>query len=306
MTLYYNGVDITADVYINRCEHTTYATGRADTLRIRFVDSKNLWDTWGVQRGDRIRYTNGAADTGEMFITDILPENGLYTLFATALPLDADEKKTRAWEDFRFLQIAEDIAGAHGLTVDAYSVTDRVYSYIRQENESDISFFYRLCVLEGCGLAVYDGKLVVYDEQTREQQAATMTIKIGLDGKFRFDDNSASAYGAAEVRAGDFFGRFDVPGAMTSAVLRPAFPIMCASNAEAIRFARGILRNANKGAVSGDFVRKLTTGFAAGSVVNLENVREPSWNGKMFITKTRADYVRGESKIFFRRPLEGY
>lgn len=306
MNIYYNGVDITGDVFINRCEHTTYAGGQADSLFIRFVDSKNLWDTWGVQLGDSIRFTDSSADTGTMFITDIIPENGLYTLFATALPLDASGRKTRAWEDFRLLQIAEDIAGEHGLTVDAYSVTDQTYSYIRQENEDDLAFFSRLCMLEGCAVAIYDGKMVVYNEQAREAEAAVMTIKIGLDGVFRFDDHSAGAYGAAEIRSGDFFGRFDAPGAVSAAVLRPSAPIMCASDAEAIRFAKGLLRAANKGLSSGSFVRELTTEFAAGSLVTLENVREPSWNGKMFVTKTRSDFVRGQTKIFFRRPLEGY
>ena len=125
MKFYYAGVDITREVFINRCEHDTYAGGRADTLRIRFVDSKNLWDAWAPQSGDEIRLTEQAADTGAMFIADILPENGLFTIFATSLPPGAQARQSRVWEDFRFLQIAEDIAARHGLTVKTYEVTDR-------------------------------------------------------------------------------------------------------------------------------------------------------------------------------------
>ncbi len=129
MKFYYAGVDITKDVFINRCEHDTYAGGRADTMRIRFVDSKNLWDAWSPQCGDEIRLTEQAADTGAMFIADTLPENGLFTIFATSLPPGAQARQSRVWEDFRFLQIAEDIASRHGLTVKSYGVTDRTYAY---------------------------------------------------------------------------------------------------------------------------------------------------------------------------------
>lgn len=306
MKFYYAGVDITKDVFINRCEHDTYAGGRADTMRIRFVDSKNLWDAWSPQCGDEIRLTEQAADTGAMFIADTLPENGLFTIFATSLPPGAQARQSRVWEDFRFLQIAEDIASRHGLTVKSYGVTDRTYAYIRQDNLSDFEFFNRLCLFESCALAVYDKQMIIYNEQAREGAAAVATIKIGADGHFRYSDASACAYGAAEIRSGDFYGKFTAPNGDASRVLRPSEQIACASSAEAIHFAQGVLRAANKGLRRGDFRRKLTCNFAAGSVVNIENEKAPSWNGKVFVTHTRADYVRGISKIFFRRPLEGY
>ena len=306
MNVYNKGVDITADVFVNTCEHDTYAGGRADALTVRFIDSKKLWDAWTPLCGDTIRITEGAADTGEMFVGDIVPENGLFTIFASALPPGARVRKTRAWENFRFLQIAADIAAAHGLTVDAYDVTDRTYTYIRQDDQGDFEFFNRLCVLEGCALAMFGKKMVVYDEQAREGAAAQKTIKIGVDGQFRFSDRSDCTYGAAEIRSGDFYGKFTAPGGDASRILRPRRPIRCASDAEAIRFARGLLRAANKDAYSGHFRRKLTCDFAAASTVNIEVEKAPSWNGKVFVTHARADYVRGISKIFFRRPLEGY
>ena len=204
MKFYYAGVDITKDVFINRCEHDTYAGGRADTMRIRFVDSKNLWDAWSPQCGDEIRLTEQAADTGAMFIADTLPENGLFTIFATSLPPGAQARRSRVWEDFRFLQIAEDIAARHGLTVKTYEVTDRTYAYIRQHNLSDFELLNRLCLFESCALAVYDKQMIIYNEQAREGAAAVATIKIGADGHFRYSDASACAYGAAEIRSGDF------------------------------------------------------------------------------------------------------
>lgn len=306
MKLYYNEVDITKEVYINRCEHDTYAEKRADRLKIRFTDNRNLWNSWGPQTGDTIRYTNGAADTGKMYITQIQPQNGLITFTATSLPSTAGTKKSRVWEGFRLLEIGEDIAAEHGLTFESYGVTDRVYTYIKQANITDFEFLQYRCMLEGCAMIVYNGKLVMYDEQARESEAATKTIKIGEGGVYEYTDRSALSYGSVEFTFGDYSGVYYDSSANADRVLHPKTDIECTSNAEALRYARGILRDANKNAYTGWFRRKLTCDFAAGSVVNIETEKASAWDGKVLITHTRADYARGESKFFFRKPLEGY
>lgn len=306
MKVIYNGVDITRKVYVNKCEHETYAEKRADSLLIRFVDSGNRWNAWQPKSGDTIRYREGAADTGVMHITRITPANGLITFRATAMPPTGATVKSRAWENIRLLRIGEDIAAEHGLKFQAYGVTDRVYAYIRQDNQTDFDFLQTRCLLEGCAMLVYNGKLVVYDEQTRESVRATTRIRIGADGRFEFTDRSGETYDAAEITSGEYAGTFYANGSMTGRILRPRQTIECASNEEALRFAHGILRDANKNAFTGSFRRRMTCDYAAGSVVEIENVKAGKWNGRVFITRTRTDYVKGETKIFFRKPLEGY
>lgn len=306
MKLIYNGVDITPRVFINRCEHETFAEKRADRLLIRFVDSGNRWNAWQPKSGDTIRYQNKAADTGVMHITRVSPANGLITFCASAMPPTGEIVKNRAWENIRLLKIGEDIAAEHGLKFQSYGVTDRVYSYIRQDNQSDFDFLQMRCLLEGCAMVVYNGRLVIYDEQARESERATTRIKIGADGVFEFSDRSGEAYSSAEISSGEYAGVFYADNVRTGRVLRPRQPIECVSNEEALRFARGILRDANKNAYTGNFRRQLTCDYAAGSVVEIENAKASKWNGRVFITRTRMDYVKGEIKIFFRKPLEGY
>ena len=226
MKLIYNGVDITSRVFINRCEHETFAEKRADRLLIRFVDSGNRWNAWQPKSGDTIRYQNKAADTGVMRITRVAPANGLITFCASAMPPTGAIVKNRAWENIRFLKIGEDIAAEHGLKFQSYGVTDRVYSYIRQDNQSDFDFLQTRCLLEGCAMVVYNGRLVIYDEQARESARATTRIKIGADGVFEFSDRSGEAYSSAEISSGEYAGVFYADNVRTGRVLRPRQPAL--------------------------------------------------------------------------------
>ena len=83
-------------------------------------------------------------------------------------------------------------------------------------------------------------------------------------------------------------------------------PIQVTSNAEAARFAKGLLRNANKFARSGYFSKSLMTGYAAASILTLSTPRATMWDGTVFVYKVRHDFVGNKSTIYFRHILEGY
>ena len=306
MKLYYEGVDIAENVSLNRCEHETFAEGRSDQLLLRFNDAAGLWNSWKPVRGEKVRLVDGANDTGVMYVTSIRPENGLFTLRAMSMPLSGENVNSRSWEDVRLLQIGQDIAAKHGLTFKTYGVTDRTYSYIKQERQTDFEFLHRRCQLEGCAMLIYDGTLVMYDEHKMEEQKAADTITIGSDGRFTFYDDSAQTFGSAVVVSGGFRGTYTDAKANDGRILRPKTEIECTSNTEAARFARGLLRAANKNARTGYFRRRLTREIAAASVINIEAEKASSWDGKIFVTRTRHDFLTGETKIFFRKPLEGY
>ena len=306
MKLFYEGVEITPRVSINRCVTETFAENRADRLFIRFNDAAGLWDKWSPKRGDKIQFNDEAADTGAMFVREIRPENGLLTIIASSAPLSCDTVNSRTWEGIRLFKLCTDIAERHGLTFKPYGLTDQIYSYIQQENMTDLEFLNRRCQLEGAALVIYDGNLVVYDEHAREEGLASGQIRLGVDAVFEFNDRSAEAFGSVEIINGRYRGQFTDPNGPQDRVLRPAHPIECSSNTEALRFARSLLRAANKNAVTGSVRRPLERQYAAGSVLELVTEKAPSWGGKIFVTRTRHDFLTGETKIFFRKPLEGY
>ena len=305
MKLIYQGVDIYPEVSINSCIHEIYAEKRSDTLKIRFNDTKGLWNKWNPMQGDVIEVVEGPARTGKMFVTSIKPENGLYTLRAMSMPLSGEVVKNRSWEAVRFLQLGEQIAQEHGLTFKSYGVTDQVYPYLSQNSQTDFEFLQTRCMLEGCALVIYDGNLIIYDELYLESQPPAGEIYVGPDGVFEYQDNSAMSYGSAEVVSGGFKGKFTVAG-NTSRILRPREPLKVTSDAEATRYAKALLRMANKYSYTGWIEDNLQLKYAAASVVRITTERQDLWNGPVFITHIRHDYVARKSKIFFRKPLEGY
>ena len=116
MNLYYNGVDIYGDVSVNYCVHEMFAEKQADTLVIRFNDTKGTWSKWQPAEGDTVQFKEGASDTGKMFVHSMKPENGLFTIRAMSMPKSGKTKKSKSWEGVRFLQLANEFAGNHGLT----------------------------------------------------------------------------------------------------------------------------------------------------------------------------------------------
>ena len=38
----------------------------------------------------------------------------------------------------------------------------------------------------------------------------------------------------------------------------------------------------------------------------IETAKAEEWDGDVFVTQVRHDFIRNETKLWFRKPLEGY
>ncbi len=303
--LTYNGVDITDKVSINRCWHDMYASERSDTLQIRLNDADVFWDKWAPAVGDEIRVDYDSISTGTMFVSRVIPQNGIFDIMAQSAPASGFELQNKAWQKVRLLQIGEEIAKRSGLSFISYGVEDRLYSYILQKNQSDFAFLSHRARLEGCSFLVYNKTLVLYSEAYMEAVAPVETLQVGADGDYKYNDRRFSLYGSCLVEIGMYSGKF-VAGNGVVHTYKPIDVGSVGSDYEAERFAKNLLRYVNKGCYTG-FVRcPILPGYAAASTITLSNKRAPSWDGTVFIEHIRNDYGNEKSKIFFRRPLEGY
>lgn len=304
MKLIYQGVDIYNQVSINQCIYDSYGEQRPDALRIVFNDGNNVWDGWAPNKGDEIKVILGACNTGKMYVTEVKPQNGKMTLRATSVPQGHNDKYSKSWENIRFKQLCEDIAIRHNLLCEFYGVEDQIYKYVTQQNKEDFIFLEERCVLEGCSFLVYDGKLIVYSEMKMETANAGGNLQIPNTAKFEYEDKSRDFYGMCNLKNGELIGTYSIG---TGKVLTKVVNLMITSQAEANRFAKNILRFENKkmtaATCKSDY---FLSGYAAGSLINIKTPGVQSWNGNVFCTHVRHDLVKAKTKLFFRKPLEGY
>ena len=303
--LTYRGVDITAHVSINRCYHDMYADGRTDELHLRVNDTRHLWDSWAPAIGDEIKVDYGSVGTGTMFVSSATPMNGIYDIVARSAPASGFEVQSKAWQKVRLLQLAAEIARRNGLEFVSYGVTDTLYDYVLQNGEGDFPFLHRRVQLEGCAFIIYDKRLILYSEAYMESREPTEVLEVSIDGDYKYTDARERMYGSCVIERGMYSGTFAVNNG-SERVFRPDNVGHIGSNMEAARFAKNLLRAKNKGCCGGYIRSRILPGYAAASTIALSNVRAPSWDGTVFLDHIRNDYSAGKSKIFFRRPLEGY
>lgn len=306
MQLYYEGVDIYNAVSVKKCIYDSYGEQQADTLRIVFGDGNDRWDDWKPQKGDRISVVLGACNTGDMYVINVEPCNGEMFLCASSVPRKHSDKSSKSWQNIHFMQICEEIAGRHELTCEFYGVKDQTYEYVNQQNRKDFVFLEERCVLEGCAFLVYNNKLIVYSESSLESKQPDNRLIIPNNVRFDYKDESPNVYSKCLLKNGTWTGSFETENA-TDKTLTKIMNIRISGQAEADRYAKNLLRFENKKMTSGTCMSSaFLGGYAAGTLVELQTSGVNSWDGPVIMSHVRHDLVKAQSKLFFRKPLEGY
>lgn len=304
MEVIYNGRDIYPDVSVGRCWHDMHAWGSLDSLTIDFGDTRSLWDSWQPRQGDTIEVRDGAARTGKMFVSTVVPQSSRISMTAYPAPQSARERRCKSWERVRLYQLLGEVAGRHGLSYETYGLENFEYQYVEQDNESDLAFLDRRLSYEGASMIVFDGKLVAYSGKWCEEQATAGSIAVIPGDDYEFRDDSARAYGSCTCTDGSTSGTYTADGGKN---LLRVVPERISGAGEAERFAKGLLRRANRESVR-LIVRtdSMLRGYAAGSVVDLEASAAASWDGRAVVSAMRQDYYDCRCKIWLMKPLGDY
>jgi hypothetical protein len=299
--LYVNGQPVTASVH--DVTHDMYAEGHADTAEFIFNDTSNTWLAENIVVGDTIRFVYGLCDTGEMYVTAITPGHGTYSVFAAAIPISAYERRYKSWDGVTFAELGQEIASNHNLKYAEYECDRIVYEYIKQDDIDDFTFFNALAVREGRGLLVYDGKIIAYDQDVFEHREEAKPIAVGYDGEYDYTNNAADCYGKCVVICAGVYGEATDPVFDGGKVLHPR-GVHATSDAEAYRWAHGILRNVNKNLYSGTITAHLVAEICAASIIIPVNTDINILNENMFVVRVRQSYLGNETKIWFRKPYD--
>lgn len=190
----YNGKNLPDKLknYVEGFKYTDVATGETDSVEftlnnrdLRFIN-KNM-----PKKGDSlivsIRRTNWnkAGDTrnfkcGKFVIDDISfsgpPSKG--SIGAVSMPVKEEFKSTKRSKTYKNItieQLARTITKRAGIALH-YSAKKIRIKEIEQNKEPDSSFLLSVCTDYGLGVKIYNGKVVIYDEEAYEKKKAVKTF----------------------------------------------------------------------------------------------------------------------------------
>ncbi|MEB3103088.1 phage late control D family protein [Ferviditalea candida] len=309
MNIIYNGTDITSSVQPTVLQITDNAGGKPDSVTAVFSNTEGLWSKWKPSKNDTLRIKQDGFDTGTMYIDELTQGAGVFGLKALSIPQIAKTARSQGWENVRFLEIATRIAARYRFGLQTYNVVNHLYSRVDQIEEPDFAFLAYRSMLEGYALKINNGNLVIYDEATEEQKAPdAVNGKIflrDLHGAFEFKDKSTDIYAKCIVRSqmssGYIQGEYSASGIYGPTMKRNLY---MTNQAEANRWARGLLRSTNKYMITGTFGIDLNPNLAAGTSVNVSEVG--MFDGKFFIDRLIHDLIHNRTQLTIRKPLEGY
>ena len=193
---------------------TDYAHGRVDELTVRLEDSERLWSgPYFPGKGDELRGYLICADWPEpgkqyefdcgVFTVDEINLHGgrsgdeveimAVSAFVTK-PLRA-EKKSRAWENTTFQNIAQEIASNHGLSLffEASASKDPVLGRVDQRGESDLSFLRRFGADHGYNVKLAEEKLIIFEGRAFDAKPAAFAITRGRSEVIAHDFKAKTA-----------------------------------------------------------------------------------------------------------------
>lgn len=299
MNLYYQGTDITRYVRMRSCVVRDSAGERCDSLKIEFDDAKS-WIGWGPREDDEIRITHGGYDSGTLYLNTVLPENGVYTLLATALPCGARRKEYRSFTGKSLEEILRACGMASGMNYALFGVDGRItIPYIQQENEGCAAFLRRLLQAEGAELKCVNGKYtgigILYAQDLTPSQCLELTPTTEK-AEYRRGGNSLRAL-TVRTPYGSATATDEAVPSSHSRTVRNDLPVK--DSAQAGRWARGLLLAENRNSESLTLETAFNIGFTAMTRIDITGNTDAT--GDWLVQEAEHDFINLTSRAVLRR-----
>ena len=301
MILYYEGADIADDVDVKKCIYTDVSGGRRDMLEIEFEYSEK-WFGWQPQRDDTIRAVLDGLDTGILYVNTVLPEQGRYRIIATGAKSGARRAATASFENRTLGAIMAICAGECGMEQGLYGISaGNIYPYMLRENEAATAFIDRLMIMEGGRLKCMNGKLRGIGIEYAQSQTATQRIEIdSTQLQARYQRREDMKYSGITVMSP--FARASAYDSSAGGSNHPVITTLPAmDNAQAGRWARGILMNHNRQAEELNISMEFNAGLTAFARIDIES--DTDADGEWVVDEAEHDLVTMKSTARFFRNI---
>lgn len=301
LRVFYNDNEITEKIQIASCVYEMFAEGASDSIDITFTDVANEWNDWKPSaQGDTIRITDGAIDSGRLYLDSLNPQKARYRIKAFSAPKTAYSIKSRSFASLSLPQLANKIAEDNGLSVKLHDVPETQIVYTQQVSKSDLAFLQESCMRSGVSFVIFDGCLCLYGQQAREKSTPTKNLVLSSSDKISVSTDAHAAYASCELRNGTYTGIATDETVKTGKIHRATVQSAWGSQADANAEAKASLRALNKYTSSASLDMSLQRQLAAGSVISLE---ADGWSGPAFIYRLRHDLHGKRSAVWIRKPL---
>ncbi|MBP1926842.1 hypothetical protein J2Z76_002712 [Sedimentibacter acidaminivorans] len=307
MNIIYNSKDITNNVEIISTIVSDRHGGKADDIKLVFLDKDRLWLQWDPQFDDEIEITENGFSSGVMFIDGLKITNGKYIINAKSVPSKAKDFNNKEWYNISFREVSKSLSNDMGLGIDYYDVDDITYKYLEMKDKTNLQFLNELCILEGYSLKIVDKKVIIYKEHILEKASSVKSFIINdFIDEYSFIKNSAITYRKCIVRYYDENNELNNSEYWDNSISGGTFiyPKILDNKTDSDRFSKNILRYFNKDVVTGAFNAKLDTTISAGNVIELRELS--SLNGNYFITEAVHNITKKITGFKVRKVLENY
>lgn len=307
MILRINGIDITSDVDVQiiNAIFTQYANSLNDTLQLSVADTEGLWSSWINDKINTIQIIQDEFDTGTLYPHKIVFENNKFNIIARSMPPSRISKRSKKWKEVTFDEIGSEVASNLNLRYSSFGIDGSIfYELIKQKAQSDLSFFSFLCMLEGYGMLIFNEQLVVYDIKKMESESLD-NVSLSEAGVYRFTMNETCKFGSCTVSyskddgedESGYTGTFSNGDGYGDLVVED---LEVTSDAQALRWAKGLLREANKNYLSGYYSKPFHSTHSPGTAITLKAEKSVQIDGPFFIEKIEYDFKNNKTVTHIR------
>ncbi|MCR9073894.1 MAG: contractile injection system protein, VgrG/Pvc8 family [Alphaproteobacteria bacterium] len=209
--LVYEGVDISADIapFVVRVTYTDHAHGESDEISVEIEDRDHRWiNGWYPTKGDRITLYLGydgqpLMPCGDFELDDVEwtapPDIVRLKGLASAITPALRTENTFAYEGQTLRQVAETVAGRHGLRVTG-EIDDIRIERITQLKARDLAFLKTLAEEYGHVFSVRGDQLVFHRVADLEAAPPAISLDRGDISRISIRDKTRQVFAKAEVR----------------------------------------------------------------------------------------------------------
>lgn len=296
-----NGSDITSKMELSSCNLFDRLGGSKDNLKLQIPYNCEVT----FNKLDELEITADRYCTGIMYIVGCegVNNNTSCVINAISCKPTSREKRSRILTNVTLHQIIYDVASNCGLAVELYDVANYTYKSLCQLNETDLQFSNRICVREGYSVKVDNGKLIVFNDYSLENNYEPLKLEKSqiTEANFTRLENGCRSvtvrgYNLEDKTLYAYTQREKDADGGTETIIENLSNLD-----EAERFSKGYLRSKNNRMLIGTLKMPFNDGISGGTTLDLTDYEE--YNGRYIVYEVRHDIVNETTYLNIRKTL---